>query len=229
MILNDRYPVSMDTNRLKPFIETFWEDSILPSITEYIRIPNKSPAFDPQWVEHGYMEDAVDADGGLGAAAARGLARRHAGGGAPARPHAADLHRGAGRQRRHRAALRPSRQAARNEGLGGGARPVDAGAQGRQALWPRRRRRRLCDLCLPVRAAGAARAEGAARPLRHHDRGLRGIGQLRPALLRRPSAGAHRQAVARRLPRFGLRRLRAAVAHHLAARHRRRARSRCAC
>jgi acetylornithine deacetylase/succinyl-diaminopimelate desuccinylase-like protein len=49
----------MDTNRLKHFIETYWEDSILPSITEYIRIPNKSPAFDPQWVEHGYMEDAV--------------------------------------------------------------------------------------------------------------------------------------------------------------------------
>ena len=53
------YHVSMDTARLKHFIETFWEDSILPSITEYIRIPNKSPAFDPQWVEHGYMEDAV--------------------------------------------------------------------------------------------------------------------------------------------------------------------------
>jgi acetylornithine deacetylase/succinyl-diaminopimelate desuccinylase-like protein len=49
----------MDTSRLKQFVETFWEDSILPSITEYIRIPNKSPAYDPQWVEHGYMEDAV--------------------------------------------------------------------------------------------------------------------------------------------------------------------------
>ena len=49
----------MDTDRLKSFVETFWEDSILPSITDYIRIPNKSPAFDPQWVEHGYMEDAV--------------------------------------------------------------------------------------------------------------------------------------------------------------------------
>ncbi len=49
----------MDTTRLKDFIESFWEDSILPSLTEYIRIPNKSPAFDPQWVEHGYMEDAV--------------------------------------------------------------------------------------------------------------------------------------------------------------------------
>jgi acetylornithine deacetylase/succinyl-diaminopimelate desuccinylase-like protein len=49
----------MDSTRLKQFVDPFWEDSILPSITEYIRIPNKSPAYDPQWVEHGYMEDAV--------------------------------------------------------------------------------------------------------------------------------------------------------------------------
>jgi acetylornithine deacetylase/succinyl-diaminopimelate desuccinylase-like protein len=49
----------MDTNRLKAFVDSFWDDSILPSITEYIRIPNKSPSFDPKWVEHGYMEDAV--------------------------------------------------------------------------------------------------------------------------------------------------------------------------
>ncbi|MBI2735973.1 MAG: M20 family metallopeptidase [Rhodospirillales bacterium] len=49
----------MDTDRTKRFVDTFWDDSILPSITEYIRIPNKSPHFDPEWVEHGYMEDAV--------------------------------------------------------------------------------------------------------------------------------------------------------------------------
>src|ERR1700751_3263160 len=49
----------MDTNRLSQFVGTFWDDSILPSITEYIRIPNKSPMFDPQWAEHGYMDDAV--------------------------------------------------------------------------------------------------------------------------------------------------------------------------
>ena len=35
------------------------DDSILPSITEYIRIPNKSPAFDPEWHSHGYMEQAM--------------------------------------------------------------------------------------------------------------------------------------------------------------------------
>ncbi len=49
----------MDATALKNFVGTFWEDAILPSLTDYIRIPNKSPAFDPQWVEHGYMEDAV--------------------------------------------------------------------------------------------------------------------------------------------------------------------------
>jgi len=49
----------MDTSRLSRFVGTFWDDSIVPSITEYIRIPNKSPAFDPKWQEHGYMEDAV--------------------------------------------------------------------------------------------------------------------------------------------------------------------------
>ena len=37
----------MDSQRLKQFVDPFWDDSILPSITEYIRIPNKSPTFDP--------------------------------------------------------------------------------------------------------------------------------------------------------------------------------------
>ena len=49
----------MDTARLAHFIESFWDESILPSITDYIRIPNKSPAYDSKWAEHGYMEDAV--------------------------------------------------------------------------------------------------------------------------------------------------------------------------
>jgi acetylornithine deacetylase/succinyl-diaminopimelate desuccinylase-like protein len=49
----------MDSARLGQFVATFWEDAILPSITDYIRIPNKSPAFDAKWAEHGYMEDAV--------------------------------------------------------------------------------------------------------------------------------------------------------------------------
>lgn len=39
--------------------EIVWEDSILPALERYIAIPNRSPAFDPQWREHGHMERAV--------------------------------------------------------------------------------------------------------------------------------------------------------------------------
>lgn len=50
---------AMDNAALKTFAETFWNDAILPTLTEYIRIPNKSPAFDPEWESHGYMRDAT--------------------------------------------------------------------------------------------------------------------------------------------------------------------------
>ncbi len=39
--------------------ERIWEQEILPALERYIRIPNKSPAFDPQWREHGHMDAAV--------------------------------------------------------------------------------------------------------------------------------------------------------------------------
>ncbi|MGH6870181.1 MAG: M20 family metallopeptidase [Rhizomicrobium sp.] len=49
----------MDTQKLKKFVDGIWDDSVVPSITEYIKIPNKSPDFDPDWEKHGYMADAV--------------------------------------------------------------------------------------------------------------------------------------------------------------------------
>ena len=51
---------TVDKARAEALSETAWEESIVPELTEYIRIPNKSPAFDPDWAEHGYMEQAVD-------------------------------------------------------------------------------------------------------------------------------------------------------------------------
>ena len=42
------------------YIDQFWDDAILPNLTEYVRIPNKSPLFDPSWEENGYMHDAVN-------------------------------------------------------------------------------------------------------------------------------------------------------------------------
>ncbi|MBV9904792.1 MAG: M20 family metallopeptidase, partial [Alphaproteobacteria bacterium] len=44
---------------VSPFLEHLWEDDILPTLTEYIRIPNKSPHFDPEWEAHGHMDRAV--------------------------------------------------------------------------------------------------------------------------------------------------------------------------
>ncbi|MCP3065519.1 M20 family metallopeptidase [Myxococcus sp. K38C18041901] len=39
--------------------DRIWEQEILPALERYIRIPNKSPAFDPDWVKAGHMEAAV--------------------------------------------------------------------------------------------------------------------------------------------------------------------------
>ncbi|HET9667974.1 MAG TPA: M20 family metallopeptidase [Casimicrobiaceae bacterium] len=36
-----------------------WDDEIVPRLVEYIRIPAKSPHFDPSWVEHGHIERVV--------------------------------------------------------------------------------------------------------------------------------------------------------------------------
>ncbi|MBI3513535.1 MAG: M20/M25/M40 family metallo-hydrolase [Proteobacteria bacterium] len=43
----------------KAFVDQCWGDSIVPTLVDYIKIPNKSPAFDPDWAAHGYMDDAV--------------------------------------------------------------------------------------------------------------------------------------------------------------------------
>ena len=49
----------MAENNLSRTINDFWDAEILESICQYIRIPNKSPMFDPDWQQHGYMEEAV--------------------------------------------------------------------------------------------------------------------------------------------------------------------------
>ena len=49
----------MENNRAQQFVDQVWMDSIVPELVEYIKIPNKSPHFDHDWAEHGYMDDAV--------------------------------------------------------------------------------------------------------------------------------------------------------------------------
>jgi acetylornithine deacetylase/succinyl-diaminopimelate desuccinylase-like protein len=41
------------------FSDGIWEKEIIPALSDYIRIPNQSPAFDPRWREAGHMDRAV--------------------------------------------------------------------------------------------------------------------------------------------------------------------------
>ena len=48
-----------DPSRLQSHVHQNWGDATVPSLVDYIRIPNKSPAYDADWAKHGYMNDAV--------------------------------------------------------------------------------------------------------------------------------------------------------------------------
>ncbi|HEV7159135.1 MAG TPA: M20/M25/M40 family metallo-hydrolase [Caulobacteraceae bacterium] len=61
----------LDPTRSAEFIAALWARSATPTLIDYIRIPNKSPAFDPEWSAHGYMDQAV--------ALLEGWARSHLG------------------------------------------------------------------------------------------------------------------------------------------------------
>jgi len=49
----------MADNDTQPYVDEVWENTIIPMLTDYIRIPNKSPIFDPQWRQNGHMDRAV--------------------------------------------------------------------------------------------------------------------------------------------------------------------------
>src|SRR5690606_28839066 len=49
----------MDASKIDRYVGAKWDDEIVPQLVEYIRIPNKSPMFDADWVKNGYMADAV--------------------------------------------------------------------------------------------------------------------------------------------------------------------------
>ncbi|MGZ5920284.1 MAG: M20 family metallopeptidase [Rhizomicrobium sp.] len=50
----------IDPAKTKAFMEGIWDGEIIPALTDYIRIPNKSPAFDPDWEKHGHMDKVVE-------------------------------------------------------------------------------------------------------------------------------------------------------------------------
>ena len=52
--------MTSDATKTQAFVAERWEQTILPTLREYIRIPNKSPAFDAEWQAYGHMDAAVE-------------------------------------------------------------------------------------------------------------------------------------------------------------------------
>ena len=50
---------TIDPSTLRDFVQRAWDERIIPTLTDYIRIPCKSPSFDPLWREHGHLDRAV--------------------------------------------------------------------------------------------------------------------------------------------------------------------------
>ena len=50
----------MDAAKTTSIVNSAWDETIIPTLHDYIRIPNKSPVFDADWVKNGHMEKAVE-------------------------------------------------------------------------------------------------------------------------------------------------------------------------
>ena len=44
---------------LRKFTDDLWREEVVPTLVEYIAIPNKSPSFEPDWEKLGHMDKAV--------------------------------------------------------------------------------------------------------------------------------------------------------------------------
>src|SRR5918995_6159463 len=51
--------MAIDATATRDYVQRVWDGSIVPSLTEYIRIPAKSPHFDAKWQENGHIDRAV--------------------------------------------------------------------------------------------------------------------------------------------------------------------------
>lgn len=49
----------LNLDRAREMVESDWRDHILPALESFIRIPARSPAFDPDWAAQGHIDEAV--------------------------------------------------------------------------------------------------------------------------------------------------------------------------
>ena len=200
-------------------IAQFWDDAIVPTITDYIRIPAKSPHFDQDWAEarpHRRRASQLAVSWCRRAAlAGMKLEVVRLEGRTPVL--FMDV---AGRIARKTVLIyghldKQPEMVGWREGYGPWTAAHASTASSTAAAGPTTATR--CSAL--VRCAAALQDEGrAARALRDPHRVLRGERQRRPAGLPRRTRSADRHARLRHLPRFRLRQLRAALEHDLAAR-----------
>lgn len=50
----------MNKENTQAYVNQFWDDYITPTLFEYIKIPNKSPSFDPNWKKNGHMDKVLE-------------------------------------------------------------------------------------------------------------------------------------------------------------------------
>ncbi len=58
--MNDRLPAAaLDAALALERVGRVWDEDILRQLTDYIRIPAKSPGFAPDWREQGHLETVL--------------------------------------------------------------------------------------------------------------------------------------------------------------------------
>jgi acetylornithine deacetylase/succinyl-diaminopimelate desuccinylase-like protein len=58
--MSSRTANPVDARKAQAFVADVFDRSIVPALIEYIKIPNKSPAFDPNWEKNGHMRRAME-------------------------------------------------------------------------------------------------------------------------------------------------------------------------
>lgn len=59
MNAREGFAAAPDSGALLAYATDAWDREIVPALTDYIAVPAKSPAFDAQWAEHGYIERII--------------------------------------------------------------------------------------------------------------------------------------------------------------------------
>jgi acetylornithine deacetylase/succinyl-diaminopimelate desuccinylase-like protein len=58
--MNARVPAcALNADQAQSHISSLWDAQIVPQLQDYIRIPAKSPLFDPNWAAHGHIDAVV--------------------------------------------------------------------------------------------------------------------------------------------------------------------------